>query len=126
MRCENCSKFVSLELQDPEIEDLELHDDGSLTGEVRIVRNCAECGSEMKEARFEVNVPAPAVTHKPDCTTKDLHADAELSSLEEGGGRYKKSYFGAEGELRVTCSTCDAQASVKWSDKIDASSMDEV
>lgn len=127
MRCPNCSKFVSLELQDPEVNDLQLDDDGTITASVRVVRNCQDCGTEMKEATFDVSLEVPEVTHTvgADRDKCQLSVEDNLSQLEEGGGRYKKSYYGAEGTFNLTC-TCGAKAEVQWSDKIDASSMDEI
>lgn len=57
MRCNECSKFVSFEEGDPEI-DLSLEDDTKpvVTGTARIVLNCGECSTELKEANFDVEI----------------------------------------------------------------------
>ena len=120
--CPSCNKLASLEMQDPEVYDLELDDDGKITGFVRIVRASVCCGDAMKEATFDIELDAPECPEKG--TFSDV--DAELSSLEEGGGRYAKSYFGAEGVFKVTCSCSQKFHEVKWSDKIAASAMDEM
>lgn len=54
--CPGCQKFASLELQEPEPEsDPEIDgESGIVTCEVRIVRNSACCGEEMKEATLEL------------------------------------------------------------------------
>src|SRR4051812_40034489 len=118
MRCPDCQKFVSLEMQDPEVSNLEVEhippettDQGvphmfRITGEVRIVRNCAECGRELKEATLEIDqevelgedVPARdwaefAKVHDLDNAYVD--ESPAVDQIEEGGGRYAKSYFGA-------------------------------
>jgi hypothetical protein len=57
-RCINCEKFVSLEpSEDPEWNsDPEIDEDGAVTGELRVVLNCAECGEEMKETTIELDI----------------------------------------------------------------------
>jgi hypothetical protein len=54
MRCPDCNKFVSLETQEPEVSDLQVEHNPpadkqsehtfTITGSVRIVRVCGECG----------------------------------------------------------------------------------
>ena len=44
MRCPDCNKFVAFDTDvDPEVS-VSVENDGSITGNVRIVNNCAECG----------------------------------------------------------------------------------
>ncbi len=50
-RCSDCNKFVSLELGDSPDMNLDIDDEGNITGDVTITRNCAECGTEMKEGQ---------------------------------------------------------------------------
>jgi hypothetical protein len=157
MRCPDCNKFVSLEFEDPEVENLQVEhippettDQGVphmflITGSVRLVRNCGECGQELKEATLEIeqevelgeDVPARdwaefAKTHDLD----DAYVDESpaVDQIEEGGGRYAKSYFGASIHFEVFMhektvgkgSDPILIAAVEWSDKIAASHMDEL
>lgn len=63
MRCESCQKFVSNEDADPEPESVDDTEGGNPpTVDVRRVRVCAECGSEMKEATLTVEANEPAFT----------------------------------------------------------------
>jgi len=55
-RCTDCNKFVSLELGDNPDMNIDIDEEGVITGDVTITRNCAECGTEMKEGKFDVNV----------------------------------------------------------------------
>lgn len=55
MRCPDCSKFVSMDMSYPELEsnlefDTEMQ---TVTGTVRIERNCAECGTPLKEGQLD-------------------------------------------------------------------------
>jgi hypothetical protein len=151
MRCPDCNKFVSLEMQDPEVSDLSVeylpsHDADNepihefcITGTVRIVRCCAECGQEMKEAQLDIE---QTVELGEEVDTKGAHDWEEFArthdlddarvddspsvdQIEEGGGRYAKSYFGAAIHFEVFVGDT-VVATVEWSDKVAASSMDEL
>jgi len=131
MRCEQCAKFVSLEFADPEVDQLEVSEEGEVSAVLIIYRNCADCGTELKTATFEVDSD-----HSDECKDhlnkegEDKHdlsiAENEVNQIEEGGGRYAKSFFGAELAYTITCA-CDDKFSVEGtvSDKIAASAMDE-
>jgi hypothetical protein len=141
MRCPDCSKFVSLEFQEPEPEEMDLdydYDKGgpdqehvtfTVTVDVRLVRNCADCGQELKEGTLTLE-GSDVLGHemKPDC---ELTAEMDTTNqIEEGGGRYKKSYFGAEVEYVIRCS-CQKEKDPPLytgsvSDKMAASEMDEL
>jgi len=57
MRCPDCSKFVSMENADPEVNDIEGQADIAnviITASVRGVRNCAECGTELKDCDMDM------------------------------------------------------------------------
>lgn len=109
MRCPDCSKFVGLETEVPESEvDLEIDfaEDGaslSLTGTVRVVRNCAECSQELKGADFDIELSDVKVTGEPVPADMREHvtASAEVSETESGGGRYKKNLIGFSGTATV-------------------------
>jgi len=133
MRCSSCSRFVGLDFQDPEVESLEIDDEGTVTCSVRIVRCCTECGDELKEATLDFEYTPPPGSgieaHVGKGHTLEIGEDG-VDQIEEGGGRYAKSYFGAEVSFKITCS-CDADKKERWShessasDKIAASAMDE-
>lgn len=154
MRCPDCNKFVSLELQDP--EDVELEVESEIVGGMlalsvsmtaRIVRNCAECGTELKEANIEPSEEVEVEAHtlikcmrrvsadgvEPEVFEwlDDKHGDptiedTEIEQVEEGGGRYAKSYFGASVTYAVTCKCGETLHSGEISDKVAANAMDEL
>jgi uncharacterized Zn finger protein (UPF0148 family) len=157
MRCPTCEKFVSLELQEPESPDVSVEYNGDpdarrsrthglgflgrapgfiITGSIRIVRTCAECGEELKEATLDIDQEVEVgedltAAEKTEAATVTTYDDAEVEdesveSIEEGGGRYKKSYFGAEVTFVIRAGPENAVvARVTWSDKVAASQMDE-
>lgn len=105
-RCQNCNKFTALEMQEPEAEDPEISE-GVVTCNVRIVRTSECCGDEMKEATLEME--ADINEHLEDHLKKKGDHELEIEqdgvdTIEEGGGRYAKSYFGAVLNFSIWCS----------------------
>jgi hypothetical protein len=125
MRCPDCSKFVGLDMADPEVGDLEVGEDGTVTCEVRIVRTCAECGQELKEANFSLEAQVPVEGHEGEGHELSVE-ESSVEPIEEGGGRYAKSYYGATVNATVTCSCGKFKEDVELSDKCSASGMDEL
>jgi len=140
MRCPDCNKFVSFDEQEPEVESIEINEDGGVAASVRIVNACADCGTELKEATLDME------WEPPDGTLKDhIGKDHELSVGENGCertsrsgylkkgvfvsafGRYAKTFYGAEVEFSITCS-CGKLEAVEGSmaDDVQASGMDEL
>jgi hypothetical protein len=141
-------------MQDP--EDVSLDVTSTLDGETlslsvsmtaRIVRNCAECGQELKEANLEANEEVEVDAEDLKCVEtktikkgdeeveiidwQDGHGDPQIEEngvdqIEEGGSRYAKSYFGAHVTYVVKC-TCGEQIwEGKIEDKVAASSMEDL
>lgn len=137
-RCPDCSKFVSLEMGDPEVNTIDIQD-GVITAQVRIVRNCAECGTEMKEANFDPEVDLHDAMDAEELSKhfdEDGHEldghelsvnEGDCEGTEEGGSRYAKSFFGFNLSFEVMCS-CSTEAIYNGdlNDKIQASAMDEL
>lgn len=139
MRCNDCSKFVSLEMGDPEMDQELTFDEGTVSCTVRIVRTCAECGTDLKGADLEMELELDDAAFKDSASDADHTGEGhdieidegDIAPIEEGGGRYAKSYFGAEVSFALTCS-CDKDKPKRWtyegtiSDKIAASAMEEL
>lgn len=126
-RCENCNKFTSLEFQEPDEESFEVEnlnhitDDGTIVATtqatVRISRNSECCGETMKEASLEMSEEFTIDHDKLEARLVEKDGGGwmwkegcELTAnndspeqVEEGGGRYAKSYFGASIAYTVTC-----------------------
>jgi hypothetical protein len=101
MRCPDCNKFVGLETGEPEAElDVEVADDNQsahVTGTVRVFRNCADCGVELKETTFEIDEEVDLKDHKIDEQAEVDGATVDAGAVEateSGGGRYKKNMIG--------------------------------
>lgn len=136
MRCPDCSKFVSLETEVPDgTDELEVTvEDGKVVvrGSVRVVRTCADCSTELKEASFEVDAE---LEQKLDAkhTDHELLLEGDLSSTESGGGRYAKNMVGFEGAVTITCSECNDEhdkpvviGELELHDELPASAYDEL
>jgi hypothetical protein len=134
-------------MADPEIEDISVDSDGTVSANVRIERTCAECGDTLKEATLELSwSPEPEDAKKLEEHIR-LHEEKEaeagtdaepfeyefeveetgVDAIEEGGGRYKKSYFGAHVSFDLKCS-CDPSFMIsgEMDDKVAASEMEEL
>jgi hypothetical protein len=139
MRCPDCNKFVPLDTEgDPEVELEADETTGEVTGTVRIVNACGECGAELTEAVFDVDVDFPAAeAHTVEMAKQDPEDKGEAHVLEledpsadrtdrsEGKGRGTKTFYGAEADLVVKC-RCGFTETKPWSDDIQASHMDEM
>lgn len=134
MRCPSCEKFVGLDMADPEPEEPSLDEEGTVTITVRIVRTCSDCGDELKGATLEMEGgpedPGVLKAHKGEGHALEVDGDPECEPIEEGGGRYAKSYYGASVSVGVRCSCQEKDAdplyTVEMSDKTPASYMDEL
>jgi hypothetical protein len=145
MRCPDCAKFTSLEPGGVEVNvEVEPADDGAqVTGNVRIVLQCADCSSELKEATFDVDVEVPlhhlvAVQssgpdeerqgHASTCSEPELEVeftpDAD-DKFEPPKAKRQTHYYGAVGTVDVSC-VCGAKGAVDWEDWVKSSAMDEL
>ncbi len=130
MRCPDCNRFASLDLGEPELEELSVDDDGVVTGTVRICRTCAECGLELKEATLDLVEDMVSECEKHTGEGHELVVDdTGIEPIEEAVRR--KPYFGAALSFKITC-TCGEDKKRPWSvegtvsDKEAASAMDEM
>lgn len=127
-----------MEMQEPEVNDLTLNADNTdldsttVDFDVRIVRNSECCGDEMKEYTFadSADVPEHIIEKMKEIVAKDADAEFEveqgsIDTLEEGGGRYAKSYFGFTLSVSIEH---DGKSLGEFdiTDKIAASHMDEL
>lgn len=134
-KCPSCGKMCSLNFEDPELEDGPAIDGLTVTATVRIARTSECCGDEVKEATFELETDVDAEVIEPhlgeDGDPRDGHdlsvEEDGVDQVEEGGGRYQKSYFGASLSFKVRCS-CQGEPVFEGtvSDKVAASGMDEL
>lgn len=72
MRCPDCQKFVSYDTDhDPEADDPE-YSNGVVTGSVRRELPCADCGTTLKSASFDMEIPVTVEGADQPC-----HVDGE-------------------------------------------------
>ena len=144
MRCDSCNKFVAFDTEtDPE-SDVDIDSEGVVSGTVRITNNCEECGQEMKEATFYVDVDLSDEfaghinehkddvdgAHSPELTFEATRTDRFVSKTRTGkaitNSRYMKHMYGAEGTIDVKCSCGGWEHSQEWYDEVAASAMEEL
>lgn len=136
MRCPDCNKFVSNEEMEPEVNDIEMDEEGNVTCEVRICNACADCGTELSEYTFDLETQVDLSGHKteraedqPDHEYTIEEDSSERVNRVEGKGRGARTFYGASVTFRVTCN-CDTEHSFEcvdtMTDFVQASSMDSL
>lgn len=112
-RCPDCNKFVSIDMAEPEL-DLELGD-GEVTGSVRLVQTCAECGTELAETTLEIAQLFKYKHAQDDCDGNLLLRDegADCDDRYEGQGRGAKHCYVVN---FIVCVTCDKCYVTEWVD----------
>lgn len=130
-QCPSCNKFSALEMQDAEVNSVDLND-RTVEAEVRIVRNSECCGDEMKEYTFnsEAEIDGDLATKMNAIEEADPEAEFEpieatCETIEEGGGRYAKSYYGFRLMVAIMHDGKEL-GQVELTDKVAASYMDEL
>lgn len=139
-RCSSCYKMCALDMAEPEVE-IDIDEDGTVTGTVRIVCTSQCCGDEVKEATFDVEVSpegehAAIIEHhigkdrSESCELSVQDNGSENTERQEGKGRGLRTFRGACVQYEVTCACLKGDAAplweAEWSDEIQASSMDEI
>ncbi len=144
MRCPDCNKFVGYDQPDPEVNDVTVDGD-TVRASVRVVLNCAECSTELKEAEVEAEAEIDseileAHPEKDDAGNPTNHSlEVEEGSIDptdrtEGKGRGMRTFYGFELEATLSCSCGgpirpdgeETEETINLSGDVQASSMDEV
>jgi len=152
MRCPDCSKFVPFDSDaDPEVE-IEFDADAyTVSGTVRITNNCEECGQELTEMTFDVDIDVSDEVKKHWTTVGDWkdgdpplegHTGVEMANDDASrsdryettdrrgktikNARYQKHLYGAEMALTFTCECGEQFHDEQWSDEVPGSAMDEL
>lgn len=145
-RCASCNKFVSIDSEtEPEVESIEVDDEGNVVMNVHIVNNCGDCGDELTGADLEIEVNCDAYAENWEEHVKEKHeandegempegkgpalevheTGTERVTRTEGKGRGQKTFYGAKVEFEVKCA-CGWTATGAGEDDVQASSMDEL
>lgn len=143
-RCPDCSKFVSLNQEEPEENSaFEIDAEGEITGELRAVLTCAECGTEMKDTTFDFSeTPDEIAEHLDEATKRAFDADSvepEVHELTVNGAAYdsterysdnkyyraRRHYYGVRAEISVECS-CGESWTITLEEDQQASSFDDL
>jgi hypothetical protein len=147
-RCSSCNKFVSPEIEnEPESDSVEVAEDGTVTGSVRIHNDCPDCSTELSEYTFDIEAGLPSDVdieeHQGEGhelsveVTSESRTDRYENKTPKGAvirnPRYQKHMYGVEMEFEVTCSCGKGGPnddgvlySVAWEDEVQASGMDSL
>ena len=126
MRCPDCNKFVFIEMAKPEL-DLQLDDD-KVSGEVRLVQICAECGMELAEAELDIEITFDFKHDTEGCDgeLKISNEKASNSDRFEGRGHGARHFYGADITATVSCPKCGVKQMVEGSVEEQSSSFDQL
>lgn len=142
MRCPDCSKFVSFEEGEPEVEseELDAQEDGSYSVTVEAVFKdlCGECNTELREGRFtlEDGGELPLVEDPEEGQPEHAHVwvleleDPVRTSRPGAPGRKGRSstYHGISVDYAITCEGdgCDEGVHGTLKDEVKASHLEEL
>lgn len=135
-RCDSCCRFVSLELDEP---DLDLYMEGiTVMGDVHLVLLCVECGQGMKEAVIDLSLDVShacdeGAGEEPDFEIANWgsHPFDRYQKKDRHGKpiekvRYMKHFYGAEIEVTIRCPHCEGGIFIKTRIEEQASSFEEL
>lgn len=112
-RCPDCNKFVRLNAEtEPEVDlTIELEETSesteallTVTGSIRIVNTCAECGGELTEASFDIDETELVTIRDTDAQLKDVdyRADGVNRTTEASEHKRPKITYGFAGTVVVS------------------------
>lgn len=116
MRCPDCNKFVAYDdTNEPEADDADIDRDGHVSGTVRVYLSCAECGTELKEANFDLNADMTATVAAHHAAVAEAKADkldvvvakaeAEGADVEKVKADFEDAHDACELEVEVEVET---------------------
>lgn len=94
MRCPDCNKFVAYDDSTEPEASLEASADGTgVSGDVRVLLTCAECGCELKENRFDIDetveIPEGHVCHHAEIVACPPHVEHQPCTVCGWNGEVK-------------------------------------
>lgn len=142
-KCPSCNLFCGLETQDPEVYDIQIDEDGRVTGQIHLARNSSCCGDEVKYYDFDIDlepeedVAEHTTEHSKLGEAYDLSIDENSieytermdNGLTKKGKpiplRFRRSYYGYSASFNIKCSCGKLDVDIQVEDEVQASGMDE-
>ena len=133
MHCPGCTKFASFEGMEPEWDEPAVFEDGHITGQVRIIPTCEDCGEELKETIFEIaidSVPwyAAHADHGVTMEEPDLELIDRVENRSVKTGKsllHSWQVWGAACTFHLTCS-CGETTEEDWQETIAQTQMESL
>jgi membrane protein involved in colicin uptake len=122
MRCPDCNKFVGYDdSNEPEADDADVDADGRVSGTVRVYLACAECGTELKEANFDLESDFTEIVtqHKADVAEaladkiRDAVDTAEAKAEAEGVEAQERAAAEAREAVEEAHEECELECEVE-------------
>lgn len=124
MRCPDCNKFVSGELEDPHVDDVDVAD-GQVLLTTSITLVCADCGTPLKEAEFQQTAELPPAVVAAHAGHALSVAVSDAEPTEEKGPR-GATLYGFVASVAVTCACGVSIAPVQFAEEIKVAAMDDL
>ena len=132
MRCSTCNKWPQLEQADPEVDVNLLTSE--INGTVRIALTCAECGDEIKQHTFDVEIDVSEHLDNHDCPEANTGVgwsveenDIEATTRQHPpNARRRTTFYGASVNFKLQCNCDEVDVEIPWQDEIKASQMEEL
>lgn len=115
-RCPQCNTFVPYGDGVVEIEEEEINDDGEIIGSVRVVLDCGNCGTELKEATLEVDVQTEHTCDQDTCEACEGEGKFDKECGKCGGSGEVRRPGGEDpdsGEEKEPCPECDGEGTTE-------------
>lgn len=133
MRCPDCNRFVSLDSEvEPEV-DVDINEEGQVTGTARMVNACGECGGELTEYTFDLDEEADDATAHMESFPEDQRGkhkftcEGSASRMDSfGKGSRPAHFYGVSVDILVKCECGKHESTVTIEDQVQASDMDSL
>ncbi len=119
-RCSSCNLLCSVELAEPETDDLSLDGD-TITGSIRLLLESACCGEEVADSEEDVEI---SIDHDcPENANGKKELDFELTECSAAATdrfdgdakakmRYRRHFYGADITATIHCNHCGGDEEV--------------
>jgi hypothetical protein len=123
IRCNDCRKFASINSEsDPVVSEEEFDkESGMFTAAIRMVNECADCGQELQEDNYDLQLDFSDLLKKHDCPEKET-GEGWCAEIEESRRTVREEppnatrrvkFYGVEVDVRVVCNCEEAVAETK-------------
>lgn len=136
--CPQCQRFPTLEAEAELVDGPDMDGSGTTTAQVRVVKKCESCGTEIKEYTFELEGSAGMADDPGECAhewemgdTPDPEITERQQTHDRHGklitrSRYRRAYTGVTLQVEATCLSCGVEGVALLEEETTNGSFDEL